>query len=362
MPPRSELRRWLGKMLRPAAASPEQILLFVTARCDLRCRHCFYLDTIESGLEEFSLDEIQAVSTTMGSFSFLTVTGGEPFLRRDLPRICQTFSRNNEVRRISIPTNGQDPERIVSLTAETLERCLDSEVTVKISIDGPPEVHDAIRGRRGAFAQAMRTLDELAPLQQRFSNLRRGVLMTIGADNHQQLAQGYHMIRQHRPDVVGLNLARGRAIREPQEPVLAAYRTLYGAIWRDLSAGAAWWQTPFYVAYKQVVRDTAIHVARTGQLPQRCLAGDLLCVIAPDLRIYPCEPLDRSMGCLRDFDLDFTRLMGSPRARQVRREADGRRCHCTHECNIQINTFFDPLSAARLVPRTILGGLGSRRR
>ncbi len=117
----------------------------ITNRCSLRCRHCFvYRDgnpndprrEMDSATMVRKLKELQQRHQILA----MLWMGGEPLLRPDVLREgTQLFARNN------VTTNG-------TLDLIDLPRCI-----YVISIDGPPDLNDAIRGQ-GAFAKVMKTL------------------------------------------------------------------------------------------------------------------------------------------------------------------------------------------------------------
>ena len=99
------------------------LTFFVTGLCNLRCKMCFYLDNIEKARkkDELTLDEIRKISEKLKPFIWLLISGGEPFLRDDIFDICKTFYQNNNVKNITIPTNGLETEKIIEIT-DKLER------------------------------------------------------------------------------------------------------------------------------------------------------------------------------------------------------------------------------------------------
>ena len=120
----------------------------ITNRCTLRCRHCFVFREANPNDPRNEMDsatmihEIAAIQKRHGIYSMLWM-GGEPMLRPDVLREgSKLFARNN------VTTNG-------TLDLIELPRC-----TYVISIDGPPEINDAIRGA-GAFDRVMNTLSRV---------------------------------------------------------------------------------------------------------------------------------------------------------------------------------------------------------
>ena len=89
----------------------QSLFLFVTSRCNARCRTCFYFEKLNRR-DDLTFDEIARLSETAPPFRKLWISGGEPFLRDELADILAMFVRRNGVRNINLPTNGLLPDRI----------------------------------------------------------------------------------------------------------------------------------------------------------------------------------------------------------------------------------------------------------
>ena len=146
----------------------------LTERCNLKCRHCYQ----EGGnFNELSLDEIyraiDEISDMLAAWhddydldfspSF-NVTGGEPFLRSGffdiLARLVKTGFE------IYILSNG------TCITRETAQKIAALGVHgVQISLEGPEEIHEQVRGR-GSFGAALRGVRNL---------LQAGVKVSLNA-------------------------------------------------------------------------------------------------------------------------------------------------------------------------------------
>jgi organic radical activating enzyme len=87
------------------------LFLFVTSRCNSRCRTCFYFDKLNSR-DDLSFDQIRRISETAPRFKKLWLSGGEPTLRGELGEIVGLFARNNGIENVNLPTNGLIPDRV----------------------------------------------------------------------------------------------------------------------------------------------------------------------------------------------------------------------------------------------------------
>lgn len=120
----------------------------ITNRCTLRCKHCFVYRQSNPNDPHNEMDtptmlsELTRLQHQHGINSMLWM-GGEPLLRPDvLIEGTKLFSTN------TITTNG-------TLDLLDLPRC-----NYVVSIDGPQEVNDAIRGK-GSFQRIMNTLSHI---------------------------------------------------------------------------------------------------------------------------------------------------------------------------------------------------------
>lgn len=135
----------------------------LTERCNLRCIHCYQM---ESNMDELSLFEAKEVVSEVSemieawsdaydiSFSpSFNVTGGEPFLRADLFDILSEISSKGF--EIYLLTNG------ILVTQERAKRLHGLSVRgVQVSIEGPEKIHERIRGK-GSFSSSLEGVEHL---------------------------------------------------------------------------------------------------------------------------------------------------------------------------------------------------------
>jgi AdoMet-dependent heme synthase len=135
----------------------------LTERCNLRCRHC-YQDGKRSG--ELSRVEIREVAREVSELledwaetyglrfspSF-TITGGEPFVRRDFFDIVGELEGRGFG--LYLLSNGTLINR---RRAEQLRE--HNFLGVQVSIEGPEPVHDTLRGK-GNFRRAIRGAEQV---------------------------------------------------------------------------------------------------------------------------------------------------------------------------------------------------------
>jgi MoaA/NifB/PqqE/SkfB family radical SAM enzyme len=294
----------------------------------------------------------------MGPLLWVSFGGGEPFLRPDLPELARAFGRHG-LRHLAIPTNG-----LVERQHVAIERMLDENpetfLSVAVSFDGPPDVHDENRQIAGGHARSMEAVRRLKQQQKGRDNLGVGVMVTVTKASQDVLAGHVEeLVEALAPDNVTINLARGKAM-EPHllQVDVARYLEVVQTKQRLMDEGAL----PYFdfpLARVAVARDELMyaHVARVARgdtsvhLP--CTAGTLSAVIFEDGAVHPCEILGKPLGHLGDFDWDLRRLWTTHTARQLRREIRATRCHCTWECAQADNVLFTARNWPRLAGKAL---------
>ena len=129
----------------------------VTMGCNMRCGHCGS-SCAEPLPDELTNKEALDLCDQLAGIGlkWLTLSGGEPTTRKDLPQLVKRLSEQGVM--VNIITNGW------LMTPELARQLKESGVsTVAISIDGTAEIHDKVR-REGAFAHAERAIAALKEL------------------------------------------------------------------------------------------------------------------------------------------------------------------------------------------------------
>src|SRR5438477_1734513 len=152
---------------------PRLLTFIVTFRCNARCVMCD--SWRKEGEGELTLDEIDRIFTQLPRLHAVRLTGGEPFVRKDLADIAALAEQRLQPALLHITTNGFLTDRIVSFCERRSRRV---PLQLLVSIDGVGEKHNQVRGRADAWDHAFATVRALAP-RQRELGLRLAVNQTI---------------------------------------------------------------------------------------------------------------------------------------------------------------------------------------
>lgn len=150
--------------LRRRPFAPRALHYVATHRCNARCVMCGIWQEHEQGRAELSLDELRTLlaDRLFGELRYVGISGGEPFLRPDLPEIAALFrDRCPQLRRISITTNGLLPRRIGASLERLLQQTAGSGVLLDVSISCHAfgERLSELTGVPGAFERIRETVE-----------------------------------------------------------------------------------------------------------------------------------------------------------------------------------------------------------
>src|SRR3954464_6570545 len=132
----------------------------VTDRCNFRCQYCMPADGLpwldrSAGLTFEEIERLVRVFASMG-VTDLRLTGGEPLVRRDFPKLVGMLARVEGLEDLSLTTNGYLLERdAAALVDAGISR-------VNVSIDSLQRDRFFQITRRDSLPQVLRGLDELA--------------------------------------------------------------------------------------------------------------------------------------------------------------------------------------------------------
>jgi len=335
--------------------TPIYLVFFVTENCTAECFHCL-LGKRDKVTDELTLKEIEKISGNMGNILFLLLTGGEPFLRDDLPEIVKIFYRNNNICNLGIPSNGSLTNKVVEAAEKILTECKKLDFAIDISIDAIGEEHDRLRGTKGLFEKAIWTFMELSKLEKKFNNFTLNVALTASSYNQDKLTDIYHYLKDElgaksitylltrgsprNPEAKKINIENYIRLAETIEKdtknrVLLGYDNYFGS---DL------------INAMKILRQRVIsRIVKENKKILPCYAGSLSCVITSKGDVYPCELLSRKMGNLRKENYDFKKIWENEESKEIRKYIKKSGCYCTYECFLTNSILF----TLRMFPKVL---------
>lgn len=139
----------------------------VTWRCNSKCKTCSIWKMKSSAKDELSIEEIDKFSRSkyLRNVEYITLSGGEPTLRQDLPEIISTLHKNIPSASFNMTTNCLDPKREEEVFTKILKNNPGIRFgLVGLSLNGPPDIHDLTRGIMGSWERVIQTYEKLRKL------------------------------------------------------------------------------------------------------------------------------------------------------------------------------------------------------
>ena len=282
---------------------PTDVSIITTYRCQMRCKMCDIWENPTDKKQEITAKELDILP----KFKFVNITGGEPFVRRDLEEIVDVMYKKSD--RIVISTSGWHTDRIIKMAEKF------PNIGIRVSIEGLAQKNDDLRGREGSFDRAMRLLLTLKEMG--IKDIGYGC--TVSNKNSDDMLWLYKLSRE-----LGMEFATAafhnsyyfhkddNEITNKNE-VIGNFHKLIEELLKENSP-KSWYRAFFNLGLINYIR------GNPRMLP--CEAGTANFFIEPYGDVYPCNGLEdrywkESMGNIRDVS-SFDELWFSEQAEKVR--------------------------------------------
>jgi radical SAM protein with 4Fe4S-binding SPASM domain len=341
---------------------PFHLLFYPTSRCNLYCEHCFNhnrqdnVDGTTGKKDELTLEEILKISSKMGHLKTLTITGGEPFLRKDILDIVGIFYSQNGLQYVSIHTNGLFKEAASSAIKGCLEKYPKLKVIFCTSIDGLEKEHDEYRSSQNSFNITVDTVRKIEEIKRkRFPNrlfLLSSTMFSLGTQD--KFLETIEYIETNFDYLNAKSCFIRGDVRDEIEkavaPDLFVNYINHAEKNVDKTVGPlsplALKETLEALTPKVVLNNQRL---KTQTVP--CQAGRKLVVLYENGDLYPCEmlPPQKKFGNIRDVDYDINRLLFSNKGVGIKNQINpGNQCNCTWENAINVSLLYDIRSYPRI--------------
>lgn len=172
---------------RDPSSLPKSAFISVTMLCNSRCIHC---DIWKNRGLDFLPPEVYRKLPS--SLEMVDLTGGEPFLRNDMPQIVRAVRETCPKARILVTTNGFLPAKIKKYIPGIVAN--DPTIAFRLSLDGWGDTHEKVRGIPNAFDKVMETISIL-----KLAGVKDiGLTFTLMKINQHELRKVYDYCRKER--------------------------------------------------------------------------------------------------------------------------------------------------------------------
>lgn len=338
------------------------LILQLTKACNCRCSMCSIWAMDHSN--ELTLDEFGQLfrDPLFRDLEVLSITGGEPFIRKDFAAICRLAQDNlPKLRVISCPSNGVLGNLIMPAVHEVLKDIRpDVFFKLGVSIDGFEEAHNKVRGVPTAYKRALETVEKLTAIEH--PNFDVGILSLVVKESIPQLSavrDHFTKYTEHQTytllmvaDFFGNDGAISDYTPEERETI----RHFFGEL-QKLQPQKAY-------LYHNTIRQLD-----TGKRNYPCVAGYRTAYVDALGSIFPCHYLPEKqyrIGGLRDEGtLEDAWFSDHANALREKMKSSPICASCSNNCDM-INTvreeFFDFAKFSFLHPVQTLRGIAQTRR
>ena len=304
------------------------LTLSVSYSCNSRCKTC---NIYKKKSRELTLHEWESIFKSVGKNLFwVTMSGGEPFLRPDLAAITTSLYDLCGPAIINIPSNGLLTERISSVVQHIGHHCRKSQIIVNISIDEIGDKHDTIRGIPGSYARAVETFTALRSLK--LSNLSIGIHTVISRFNVKRIPEISRHLMMLKPDSYITEIAEEReeldTIGSNISPEYNDYANAVDFLQGQIKAADFNSVGKITRAFRMKYYDMAKKILLEKRQVIPCYSGFASAQISPDGDVWMCCIKAKSIGNLRDVNYDFSKVWFSPNADAIRKQIKNQECFC----------------------------------
>lgn len=267
-----------------ASGRPLTVTFQVTDRCNYRCAHCYQEHTEDTELSFAEIDRILGDLADLGVL-FLTLMGGEFFMRRDADDILRAAHRHGFA--IKLLTTGHHiHERRADLVADMRPIQVDMSLYAATS-----HLHEEVTRQPGSFdrtlAAAKRLIARRVPV-----TLKAPAMESNAAALGEFVAMAEALGADHSMDgkITTMENTDARPVT-----LRMTWKTL-GRFYRDRDIGVADYLAETYVHQEPDAEIRPLHHTACG-------AGLRTMAIDPQGQVYPCNSLPVQVGDLRKESL-----------------------------------------------------------
>jgi MoaA/NifB/PqqE/SkfB family radical SAM enzyme len=291
---------------------PFNLTYSVTGRCNSKCMTCNIWKAKPD--YEMTTGEWKKVIKGIGKCpEWVTISGGEPFLRDDLDYICGFIKGFNKPHILNIATNGILTDKIV----EVARKINHKRLIINVSIDGTREVHNKTRGVE-CFDKALGTVKRLKE-----AGFAVGVHLVVSKHNAHEIEGLFEEIKMIKPDSFICQVAENREellnIGEDCSPTSVDYSQALDIVKQYKSK----WLTRILrnSYYKRSIKH--LDAGYSG----RCFAGIASAHVNYNGDLWACCVKAEKMGNL--MERAFSDLWQGPDAERIRARIKADKCSCT---------------------------------
>jgi len=290
-------------------------------------------------IKDFPEMSLEAYLKLPKSLRDINISGGEPFLRNDLPDIVKNIKKACPKAKINISSNGFLVETIKNVLPKILTICPD--LRISISVDGIGLTHEKVRRVPQAWGKVLETI--------RFCRANLGIkhvklAFTLNNENYLELQKAYEWSEKlgceftlavaHSSDFY---FGKENKLHFSHEQVIPQFDFIIKKLLRSFSPKK--WVRAYFI-------DGLKKICQGQKRPLEPFAGEDFFYLDPRGDVYPSVLDNVIMGNINDFD-SFDELWLSKNAFEARDSLKGYESNYWMVCTARTAIKRNPLKIAK---------------
>jgi len=296
--------------------------------CNSRCKTC---NIYKKKADNLNTGEYKKIFKKIGKSPYwITLSGGEPFLRNDIVEVCKIIYRYSKPGIINIPSNGILTNKIVQDVKKISVSCPKTQIIINLSIDGIGKQHDNIRQVPGNYEKVMETFRKLKELK--LSNLNVGIHTVISRFNVKNFANIANTLMSFNPDSYITEIAEERneldTIGKDIAPNLLFYKSAVDYLIHRIKHGKFKGMNRITQAFRIEYYNLVKRILRDKKQIIPCYAGIASVQISPEGDVWSCCIKAKKMGNLRVSNYNFKKIWLNQKFYEERKSIKNKECYC----------------------------------
>jgi MoaA/NifB/PqqE/SkfB family radical SAM enzyme len=323
-----------------ALKHPYKLTFAVTYNCNYKCIHCAIWK--KTPINELKLDEIQEFTKKSNYISWVNITGGEPFLRKDLFEVIQAFSENSrDLYLLNMTTNSFRPDLIVQKVQEILNLKI-PQFMIALSIDGDKVKHEEIRGVENCFEKAIFLYKSLRDLKKDYNTFGVYFSYTSMPQNLGEFEKTFNSVQNQIPDIkptdFHINLFHHshhfyNNLDKNESSFLENRLNSYN----EFNTIEKNYKNNMRRSLLSFLEDQYLKKAKrfiaTRKSPLQCKVIQSSCFLDPSGDVYPCTIFSKKLGNIREYEYDLEKILSAKIVSKIRAKIISQRCpNCWTPC------------------------------
>lgn len=185
---------------------PLRYFFELTYLCNLNCPYCYVGE--ERKKNELTTQEWFDIIEQIPFYSFVTLVGGEPLIRKDFIPILEKTAKKT-LGKLNVVTNG------ILINDEIIDAFIRTKMMLlSVSLDGYGENHDKNRGKDGIFEKIITNLENLQARKGKNAKPMIDIKTIVLADNLDDLPKLYKLCNDMKFEFLSISFLRNNNLKQ----------------------------------------------------------------------------------------------------------------------------------------------------